>query len=156
MKEIIAITGPSGAGKSTLGNLLEARCGVVVPFHCTTRGKRNDDKPNFYRYFTHEEYAERYANAEFFISSGDGTEIKKENGNFYGVLKQDCIDAFEQSDIIKRIKIAIELNEKYRKALEKLVDITILTDIYDIEETYKTATRSLNLNNGRNEDGESR
>jgi len=126
------------------------------------------------------------------------------------VLKKDCIDAFEQSDIIaifvsyrdieelkqiakeneeirisivnltfsniemgvaerikkrgtnstddiiKRIKIAIELNQKYKKALERLVDITILTDICDIEETYQTAARSLNLNNGRNENEESR
>lgn len=89
MNDIIAIMGPSGAGKTTLANNLVLKNGVVIPRHTTTRSKRKDDEDGFYRYLMHDEYKELYDQGLFFISSGDGNEIKKENGNFYGVLKSD-------------------------------------------------------------------
>ena len=99
-KSIIAITGPSGAGKTTLSNKLKLLSGIDVPFHCTTRNKRLDDDPMFYRYLTHEEYAKLFLENKFLLSSGDSEIIKKENGNFYGVLYEDCIDKWKYNDII--------------------------------------------------------
>lgn len=97
---IIAIMGPSGAGKTTLANKLAEEYDFAIPRHCTTRNKRKDDKNNFYRYLSHEEYLDLYNKGEFIISSGDGPVIKKEAGNFYGVLKKDCIEAWNNSDVI--------------------------------------------------------
>ncbi|MBQ7140218.1 MAG: hypothetical protein IJO32_01790 [Bacilli bacterium] len=99
-KCIIAITGPSGAGKTTLGDILLTRQEVSMPRHCTTRSKRNDDRKDFYRYLKHEEYRKLLENNEFLISSGDGPIVKEEFGNFYGVLKKDCADAWLKSNVI--------------------------------------------------------
>lgn len=54
----------------------------------------------FYRYLTHEEYAKLFLENKFLLSSGDSEIIKKENGNFYGVLYEDCIDKCKYNDII--------------------------------------------------------
>ena len=99
-KCIIAIMGPSGAGKSTLGNKLLENKNITLPKHSTTRAKRSDDKEGFYRYLTHDVFRKLVENDEFLISSGDGLEVKKEYGNFYGVLLEDCYDAWKKSDII--------------------------------------------------------
>lgn len=192
MRRIIAITGPSGAGKSTLGNIIKERHKYAIPKHCTTRCRRSDDTDDFYRFLTHEKYAQKVTNQEFFLTSGDGPEIKKEYGNFYGILKQDCENMWKKSDTIlifvsyrdiiklqeiknekkiiikivnltftdikkgvieriindskrnhtkediyKRAEIAYELQNKYEKILEKYADITIYSNLYDIEEIYK-------------------
>lgn len=99
-KSIIAIMGPSGVGKTTLGNNLATKLHFAIPRHCTTREHRADDAEGFYRYLSHEEYNAKFFNQEFLISSGDGTVISKENGNFYGVLRLDCETAWELSDKI--------------------------------------------------------
>lgn len=99
-KKIIFIMGPSGSGKSTLGNLLEERNNILIPKHCTTRKKRNDDKDGFYRYLNYAEMNDLYLSDEFLIISGDGPEIKEEYGNFYGVLKKDCLESLETNDNI--------------------------------------------------------
>ncbi len=99
-KHIIAILGPSGAGKTTLGNNLEKLRGVVVPRHCTTRLRRNDDREGFYRYLSHEKYKALFDQGQFLITSGDGPEIKKEYGNFYGVLYNDCLQGWNKNNII--------------------------------------------------------
>ncbi len=99
-KRIIAITGPSGSGKTTLGRRLAEVFHYEIPKHSTTRQKRKDDLKGFYRYLTHDEYKNLYEQQEFLISSGDGKEIKKEYGNFYGILKKDCVNAYEKSDTL--------------------------------------------------------
>ena len=117
-KHIVAIMGPSGAGKTTLGDLLVLGNQFKVPKHCTTRKHRSDDKIGFYRYLSHEEYDKLFLENNFLISSGDGPEIKKEYGNFYGVLKEDCIEALSESDKIiiyvsyKDIEQIIELKKQ--------------------------------------------
>ena len=99
-KSIIAIMGPSGAGKTTLGEKLSTRLEISIPRHCTTRNKRIDDQEGFYRYLEHKEYDKLLKQGKFLISSGDGPEVKKEYGNFYGVLIDDCISAWSKSNII--------------------------------------------------------
>lgn len=198
-KYVLAIMGPSGAGKTTLGDLLVLRNNFKVPTHCTTRVKRSDDKEGFYRYLSHEEYNEKLLKNDFLISSGDGPEVKKEYGNFYGILKEDCLNALNENnkiiiyvsykdinqlvhlknqglnidivgitfsniekgvkerllsdanrnhseeDILRRIRIAISDNEKYKGLLEKHAKTIIYTDILGIEETYKKVCKDLNL-----------
>lgn len=117
-KSIIAITGPSGAGKTTLGDKLSERLEICIPRHCTTRNRRSDDREGFYRYLEHEEYDELLQQGKFLISSGDGPKVRKEYGNFYGVLIDDCINGWCESDVIilfvsyKDIDALVELKNK--------------------------------------------
>ena len=99
-KSIIAIMGPSGAGKTTLGQNLSERLEISIPRHCTTRSRRDDDQEGFYRFLNHEQYDKLLKQGKFLISSGDGPEVKKEYGNFYGVLLEDCISAWNTSNVI--------------------------------------------------------
>lgn len=99
-KRIIAITGPSGAGKTTLGNNLHNIYGYELPSQATTRNRRSDDMPNSYEYLAHEEFAKHAQNGDFLFYSGDGPEIKKEYGNFYGYLRSSCEKAWENSNTI--------------------------------------------------------
>lgn len=199
MNDIIAVMGPSGAGKTTLANNLVLKNSVVIPRHTTTRHPRKDDEQGFYRYLTHDEYSKMYNEGLFLISSGDGKEIKKETGNFYGVLKSDCLEAFEKSDIIllftsykdilslvnlnkagfnvkivnltfteieknmrkrlvgnserehtiedinSRIKWALKDSSDYINELQLYTDITVYTDIKNIEETYQEVCKKLKL-----------
>ncbi len=97
-RQIIAVTGPSGAGKTTLGNLLETRNNFVTPRHCTTRKPRSDDRPDFYRYLSHDEFSGLERSGDFMFWSGDDTVIREGNGNFYGVLTSDVEKAFEEGE----------------------------------------------------------
>ncbi len=99
-KEIIAIMGPSGSGKTTLGYNLSTKKGIIIPRHVTTRSRRPDDRDDFYRYYSHDEYRNRFEKGEFIISSGDNPVIDPKYGNYYGVLYRDCNNAWEISPII--------------------------------------------------------
>lgn len=150
-KQIIAITGPSGAGKTTLGDKLKVNNGMEIPRHCTTRNRRIDDVENFYRYLTHEEYNELYNLNKFLISSGDGSIIKKEYGNFYGVLISDCIESWkDNSTIILYVSykdIDSLLNLKQKGLNIKIVNLTFK----NIEENMK-ARINTNQRNHSQED----
>ena len=197
-KSIIAVTGPSGAGKTTLVNELSKRHNLAVPKHCTTREPRGDDN-GLYRYLTHEEYANYIYRGEFFFSSGDGPEVKKEYGNFYGILMDDIAEAWKKSDTIiiyisykdleflgmlkecgfnidiidlsftniekgiierisnnkgrnhtkedieKRVKCALEYEEKYADAIKIHAKARIYTDLLDIDATYQKAVSELGM-----------
>lgn len=134
MKRIIAITGPSGVGKTTLGNNLNNTLGIIYPQHCTTRDKRADDIDGFYKYLSHDEYNEFHKNGMFLISSGDHQIIKKGNGNFYGVLKDDCDRLFEtEEDIILFVSYRDILNLIAIRDELKLYDVKIINlKYYDI------------------------
>lgn len=132
-KCIIAIMGPSGSGKTTLGYKLLENYNITLPMHSTTRSKRSDDKEGFYRYLSHEVYRELLENNEFFISSGDGPAVKKEYGNFYGVLLEDCYDAWKKSDIILLFVSYKDINQLQRLR-EKGINIAIINLTFiDIE-----------------------
>lgn len=98
--KIIAITGPSGAGKTTLGLNLNRYHHIPIPTHCTTRRQRKDDIENFYNYLSHEDYNTLLIEGKFLLTSGDGPIVKKEYGNFYGVLVDDCLKAWEKNNTI--------------------------------------------------------
>lgn len=127
-KKIVAITGPSGSGKTTLGNKLKTNNGMGIARHCTTRNRRIDDEENFYRYLTHEEYSMMFNANKFLISSGDSLIIKKEYGNFYGVLVSDCIESWkDNSTIILFVSykdIDFLLNLKQKGLNIKIVNLT--------------------------------
>jgi len=127
-KRILAIMGPSGAGKTTLGKNLATRCNYEIPKHCTTREPRIDDEEGFYRYLKHSTYKELYEKGEFLISSGDHSIIKKENGNFYGVLKKDCDTTFEKNDTIILFTSYKDIEQLVRLRQENIqIDIINIT-----------------------------
>ncbi|MCQ2749950.1 MAG: ATP-grasp domain-containing protein [Clostridia bacterium] len=125
MNRIIAITGPSGAGKTTLGLSLLER-GLIVK-QSTTRDKRIDDDENAFRYLSHDEFLKLACDDKFLFWSGDSAEIKKENGNFYGILKEDFENALgENKNLImfvsyKDIDALLEIKKKIK------IDIVTLT-----------------------------
>lgn len=153
---IVAIMGPSGAGKTTLANNLSNRLNLVIPRHCTTRNPRKDDEVGFYRYLSHEDYKREFDDGKFLISSGDAIEIKREYGNFYGVLKSDCLDAWDKSDTIilfTSYKDIMRLTELKRCGIS--VDIVNLT-YTDIEQGVKSRLIGNMDRNHSKEDIESR
>ena len=56
MSRLITITGPAYSGKTTLINHLKTNNNYVIPRHITTRKKRIDDEPGFYKYVSIDDY----------------------------------------------------------------------------------------------------
>ena len=50
-KKIILITGMFTAGKSTIADNIVTNNNIIVIPQATTRGKREDDTPEFFKYF---------------------------------------------------------------------------------------------------------
>lgn len=122
-KVIVSIMGPSGSGKTTLTDNLILNHDIIVPRHVTTREARGDDKPGFYRYIEYLEFLKLVNNQQFLIASSDGI-------RGYGVLKNDCFNAFENADTLL-------INSSYKdilqlKHLEIPVRLVVLT-FQDIE-----------------------
>ena len=88
-KRIITIMGPSGAGKTTIGTMISNTYNFGVPMHCTTRSRRDDDINGFYRYLSYDKFSEYVKFDKYLLWSGDSEIIKKEYGNFYGILIDD-------------------------------------------------------------------
>lgn len=154
-KNIIAITGPSGAGKTTLGNKLKINKHINIPYHCTTRDRRIDDTSDFYRFLTHEEYNNLHKNNKFLISSGDGTVIKKEYGNFYGVLISDCEEKWKNNSTII-LFVSYKDIDTLLKLKQKGINIKIINLTFkNIEESMKSRINT-NQRNHSKEDIEKR
>ncbi len=90
---ILSIVGPSGAGKTTLTNYMLEKHDIAMPHHVTTRLPRKDDKKDFYRHISLNDFLEWERLKLFLISSHD-----TERG--YGVLKSDCEQSFLKNDTI--------------------------------------------------------
>ena len=90
MSRIISITGPSYAGKTTLINHLKEDSNFLVPLHTTTREKRIDDEPGFYRYVTLGEYNRLFEANELLLSYGMGDRM-------YGILKEDLVNCLAKT-----------------------------------------------------------
>lgn len=90
---ILSIVGPSGAGKTTLTNYMLEKHDIAMPHHVTTRLPRKDDKKDFYRHISLNDFLEWERLKLFLISSHD-----TERG--YGVLKCDCEQSFIKDDTI--------------------------------------------------------
>lgn len=146
-KSIIAIMGPSGAGKTTLGNRLKEENGFAIPKHCTTRNRRNDDEDGFYRYLSHEEFKGLAERKQFLLWSGDGKEIKKEYGNFYGILKLDCIEAAEDAENIILYTSYKDI-EQLKTIKEKGISLNIVNLRFkDIEKGVRDRIEKSNIRN---------
>lgn len=146
-KSIIAIMGPSGAGKITLGNRLKEENGFAIPKHCTTRNRRNDDEDGFYRYLSHEEFRGLAERKQFLLWSGDGKEIKKECGNFYGILKLDCIEAAEDAENIILYTSYKDI-EQLKTIKEKGISLNIVNLRFkDIEKGVRDRIEKSNIRN---------
>lgn len=90
-KTIIAITGPSGTGKTVLSKFLRNQYGYPFPIHTTTREKRPDDEPNFYRYISRQEFRQKIEQGLFLFWS----QYKE---RYYGILKEDLEKAYWEND----------------------------------------------------------
>lgn len=91
IKPVIAITGPSGAGKTTLSNYLKSLYGYSYPVHTTTRLPREDDMYGFYRHIDNATFESLALQGEFLYYSGY-------KGRYYGILKKDFIDCYNNSN----------------------------------------------------------
>ena len=127
-RKIIAITGPSGSGKTTMTKLISKNYNIKVPKHVTTRKPRSDDEVGFYKYVSIDEFNGLIRERKFLIASGEGT-------NFYGVLKQDCEDAWQLSN-------SIILNVSY-KDLDQLKNLSYRIKVNLVVLTFKDIARGV-------------
>lgn len=148
-KRIIAITGPSGAGKTTLGNNLKSKYGYAIPSQATTRNPRSDDLPGAYTYLSHDEFREYADNGEFLLYSGDGPEVKKEYGNFYGYLTSSCESAWEKSDTII-MYVSYKDIDALRKIGERGIDLNLINLTFRTENFKESIENRIRSDKSRN------
>ena len=127
MSRIISITGPSYSGKTTLINHLKEDGDFMVPRHITTRKRRIDDEPNFYRYVSLEDYYRLLNNSELLISSGM-------NDRMYGILKEDLDDCCSKAG---NVIISISYKDIYKYLLLEYKKLLITLTFRNIEDSMK-------------------
>lgn len=127
MSNLIAITGPAYSGKTTLINHLKEDYNYVIPRHITTRKKRIDDEPGFYRYVSIYEYNALLNHDELLISSGM-------HDRMYGILKEDFNDCYNKAD---NVILSISYKDIYKYLLLEYEKILITLTYRNIEDSMK-------------------
>lgn len=149
-KSIIAITGPSGAGKTTLGNNLMSKYGYVAPAQATTRNPRSDDVPGSYTYLSHDEFRKYAEDGGFMFYSGDGPEVKKEYGNFYGYLNTSCEEAWKKSDTIIMYVSYKDLDALKAIGEREEIDLNLINLTFKSESFAKSIEERIRSDKSRN------
>lgn len=120
-KIITCLTGPSLSGKTTNSELLLKEHDILMPKHTTTREARADDKPNFYRHISLNEFLTLLESDNFLVGSTDGI-------RGYGVLHSDCCESFKTTDTIL-LNVSYKDIEQLKK-IELPVRLVVLTYKY--------------------------
>ena len=127
MSRIIAITGPAYSGKTTLINHLKEDNNYVIPRHITTREKRIDDEPGFYRYVSIDDYNKLLNYDELLISSGM-------HDRMYGILKEDFDDCYNKAN---NIILSLSYKDIYKYLLLEYEKLLITLTYRNIENSMK-------------------
>ena len=127
MGRIISITGPSYAGKTTLINHLKENSDISVPRHITTREKRIDDEPGFYRYISLDDYNNFLKHDELLLSSGM-------NDRMYGILKDDLYESLNKAN---NTILSISYKDIYNYLLLEYEKLLITLTFKNIEDSIK-------------------
>ena len=134
MTRLITVTGPSYSGKTTLINHLKKDYNYVTPRHITTREKRIDDEPGFYRYVSIDDYNTLLNRDELLISSGM-------HNRMYGILKEDFNDCYNKAD---NVIISVSYKDIYKYLLLEYEKLLITLTFRNIEESMKNRYYSEN------------
>lgn len=99
-KKIILITGMFTAGKSTIADNIVTNNNVIVIPQATTRGKREDDTPEFFKYFSKEDYEK----LNFFSCFGNYGILQDDITNFFGGKNNNAVSIVSTPDIEEFLK----------------------------------------------------
>lgn len=112
---LIVLSGPSGAGKGTIcQSILSRRDTIRCAVSATSREiRKNEIDGVTYHYMSKETFEKKIENKEFL-------EYANVYGNFYGTLKEEVLNSFEQGlDTILEIDIqgALQIKENFPGAI---------------------------------------
>ena len=127
MSRLITITGPAYSGKTTLIKHLKENHNYVTPRHITTRKKRIDDEPEFYRYVSIDDYNTLLNRDELLISSGI-------HDRMYGILKEDFNNCYNKAD---NVILSISYKDIYKYLLLEYEKLLITLTFRNIEDSMK-------------------